>query len=50
MSDDKTLPYDFDLHYDIKTLDQLKLELTSARAKIETLESLIKHHKINLDE
>lgn len=50
MSNENSLPYDFDLHYDIKTKEQLASELKWAKRKVETLESLIEHHGIDLSD
>jgi len=44
------LPYDFDLVYDIKTKEQLWVELKQAKDKVATLEELIKFHDISQGE
>jgi len=47
MNEDK-LPHDFDLHFDIKTLDQLKREYVEALSKVDTIEELCEIHGISL--
>jgi hypothetical protein len=44
----KELPYDFDLHFDIKTFDRLQQEYTDAVQKVELLEVLCDIHDIPL--
>jgi len=45
----ESLPYDFDLHHDIKTLEELQREYTWAVEKIASIESLCEHHNIILE-
>lgn len=45
---DIKLPYDFDLHFDIKTLQQLKREYVWAKEKVALIETLCEEYDIPL--
>ena len=44
------LPYDFDLHFDIKDRLQLVTRYVNLKNELATMEELIKHYKINMNE
>ena len=44
------LPYDFDLHFDIKDRLQLVTEYLNLKSKLATMDLLIKHYKIDIDD
>lgn len=47
MDEDKRLPYDFDLHYNIKTEEELAREMLWARSRYYGLLELCRHHKLD---
>jgi hypothetical protein len=46
MNEDKRLPYEFDLLYDIKTEEELAREIVQARRRYHGLLELCREHKI----